>query len=208
MRLSAASNPGGTCKKRRLGAMGNRSALFATNVIRTPVRSAARKRISRITVGHASASTQICISLLPSGTMRLAARVHDLQLAPHDADFLQAAENLFRHALGQIHKAVILVNVDMPDMAALEPRLVGNGPHDVARLHAVHVTHFDTKSFEVDLVRPATLLTRGRVTFLTTRRRRMYRGFHLSPTARLNLLVSPSVAGLGLSLLVSPSVAG
>ena len=86
--------------------------------------------------------------------------LRNLQLASCDTDLLQTAENLFRHALGQIHKTVIVVDIDMADMTAFEPRLVGNGPHNVARLHAVHVAYFDTESLEVDLVRPAALLTR------------------------------------------------
>src|SRR5260370_42592546 len=38
---------------------GTRSALLATSVVRTCTRSAARYRISLMTLGHASASTQI-----------------------------------------------------------------------------------------------------------------------------------------------------
>src|ERR1700722_12558611 len=124
IRLSAASTPCGTCRNRRFGATGNRSGLFATRVIRTPVRSAARNRMSLITAGQASASTQICISLLSGSLSRF--HVDNLQLATHNTHFLEAPENLLRHALGKIDEAVILVNIDVPDVASLEARLIRN----------------------------------------------------------------------------------
>src|SRR6266436_5515250 len=115
MRLSAASKPGGTCRNRRFGALGSRRGLFATRVSRTPVRSAARKRISLITTGQASASTQICISLLSGGFGRFLGCMRDLQLPSHDTDLSQAAEDLFRHALGKIDIREDHSFVDLPD---------------------------------------------------------------------------------------------
>src|SRR5579862_6117117 len=57
--LSATSKPEDTCSTRRLGMRGIATARFATSVTVTPVRSAARKRISLITFGQASASTHM-----------------------------------------------------------------------------------------------------------------------------------------------------
>src|SRR5260370_4264826 len=108
IRLSAASNPGGTCSERMFSAKGSRSGLFATSVIRTPVRSAARKSISLITTGQASASTQICISLLSGGLGRFVGGMGNLQLPSHDTDLSQAAKDLLRHTLGKIDEAVVL----------------------------------------------------------------------------------------------------
>ena len=56
---SATSNPGGTCKVFMLAEEGVLSGWFATSVSCTPVLPAARNRISLITTGQASASTQI-----------------------------------------------------------------------------------------------------------------------------------------------------
>src|SRR6516162_5580343 len=57
--LSATSKPEVTCSTRRLGSRGMARGWLATSVTVTPVRSAARKRISLMTFGQASASTQM-----------------------------------------------------------------------------------------------------------------------------------------------------
>ncbi|CSB29629.1 Uncharacterised protein [Vibrio cholerae] len=57
--LSAISNPEETCSARILSRLGSGIRWLATKVHSTPVRSAARISVSRITFGHASASTQI-----------------------------------------------------------------------------------------------------------------------------------------------------
>jgi len=57
--LSATSKPDVTCSTRRLGSRGMARGRLATSVTVTPVRSAARKRISLMTFGQASASTQM-----------------------------------------------------------------------------------------------------------------------------------------------------
>ena len=75
----------------------------------------------------------------------------DLQLTSNDADLLEAAEDFFGHAFGEVHEAVVLADVDMPDMTALEPRLIGDGPNNVARLHAVDVPDFDAEGFVCDV---------------------------------------------------------
>src|SRR5882762_3513496 len=66
------------------GEGGVRSGALATSVVRTCSRSAARKRMSLMTWGHASASTQICTQRLSAPEWRLllcstyAALRHDL----------------------------------------------------------------------------------------------------------------------------------
>ena len=56
--------PCGTCSARMYGEGGVRSSLFATSVIGIFERSAARYRMSLITAGQASASTQMCTCYL------------------------------------------------------------------------------------------------------------------------------------------------
>src|SRR5512146_2773629 len=60
--LSATSKPAGTCRARIYFDGGQYNSLFATSVNWICSRSAARNRISFMTFGHASASTQICIT--------------------------------------------------------------------------------------------------------------------------------------------------
>jgi hypothetical protein len=85
--------------------------------------------------------------------------VGDLQLLSQHHHLLQAAENLLGHPLRQIHKAVVVMDINLPDVPALQARLVGNGAHDIPRLHAMDMSHFDPESLEGNVVRPA-LLTR------------------------------------------------
>src|ERR1700730_9091930 len=59
IRWSATSEPCATRTVRMKSEGGTRSGLLATSVVRTCARSAARKRISLMTCGHASASTQM-----------------------------------------------------------------------------------------------------------------------------------------------------
>src|SRR5688572_2670581 len=59
MRLSATSKPFSTCSVRIRAERGMRSGALAMSVSSTPTRSAARKRISLMTFGQASASTQM-----------------------------------------------------------------------------------------------------------------------------------------------------
>lgn len=53
------------------------------------------------------------------------------------------AEEFPRHAGGQIHGGVVFLDVDSPDESPFEPRLVGDGAHDLPRGHAVPVAHLD-----------------------------------------------------------------
>jgi hypothetical protein len=79
--------------------------------------------------------------------------MRNLQLATHDPHLLQATENLLRHALGKIDEAVILADIDVPDVPSLEPRLIRNRADDIPRLHTVSVSDFNTISLELDAFR-------------------------------------------------------
>ena len=121
------------------------------------MRSAARNRISLIAPGHASASTQICMSMLSAAgalplrgplcgscacslrsSLRLGLqRAADLQLLARDAHLLQLAEHFLRHAFRQIDEAVIVADHDAADVLAVEAGFVGDRADDVAGLDAV-----------------------------------------------------------------------
>jgi len=96
----------------------------------------------------------------PATPVGFAAGIGHLQFLPQDHNLLQAAENLFRHAFRQIHKAVILVDINMSDVPALEARLVSNGAYNIPRLHAVDVAHFDSEGLEGNAVRSALVARR------------------------------------------------
>src|SRR5580698_4616155 len=66
----------------------------------------------------------------------------DTQLPPNDAHLLQLLEYRLRHALRQVHVAVILANVDAPDMHSLDVRLVRDGPHDITGLDPMYGPYF------------------------------------------------------------------
>ena len=112
-----------------------------------------------MTAGQASASTQICISLWSGSLGRF--HMGNLQLATHNTHFLQAAENLFRHALGKIDEAVILVNIDVSDVAPLEAGLIRNRADNISGLHTVSVSDFDTVRLEGNVAWRAARLARG-----------------------------------------------
>jgi hypothetical protein len=122
-----------------------------------------RLRLTRITFRRRMLRTAgfAATSLPLAARVRFPARVGDIQFLTHDPHLLQAAENLFRHSLRQIHKAVILMDINMPDVPALEARFVGNGTHNVARLHAMDMPHVDPECFERDALRSAFLTRRG-----------------------------------------------
>lgn len=84
--------------------------------------------------------------------------MHNLQLATRHPHLLQATENLFRHALGKIDEAVILADIDVPDVPPLEARLIRNRAHYISRLHAVSMSDFDTVGLEFDAFRRAARL--------------------------------------------------
>jgi hypothetical protein len=97
-----------------------------------------------------------------------------VQLLPQHHNLLQAAENLLRHPLRQIHKAVVIMNIDLPDVPPLQAGLIGNGADNIPRLHAVNMPHLDPESLKRNAV-GTTLLTRRLTLFkavlpLTTRR--------------------------------------
>ena len=80
---------------------------------------------------------------------RLLGDLADPQLAARHPHLLQRLEYLLRHAFRQVDEAVVLADVDPPDVHALDARLVGDRADDVARLDAVYRPHFDAKSFHV-----------------------------------------------------------
>jgi hypothetical protein len=84
--------------------------------------------------------------------------MRNLQLATNNPHLLQATENLLRHAFGKIDEAVILADIDVPDVPPLEPRLIRNGADDIPRLHAVSVSDLDTVRLELDAFRRAARL--------------------------------------------------
>jgi len=83
---------------------------------------------------------------------RLAVHAADLQLLTNYTHLLQVAEDISRHAFRQIDERVVAADVDVADVAALEPGLVGDGAYDVAWLNAVDVTYFQAEGFEGDVV--------------------------------------------------------
>lgn len=52
-------------------------------------------------------------------------------------------KELPRHAGGKVHGRVIVPDVDGPDEAPLEPRFVGDGPHDLPWRHPIPMSHLD-----------------------------------------------------------------
>src|SRR5580704_11990925 len=73
----------------------------------------------------------------------------DAQLAPCHAHLLQLLEYLLRHALRQVHVAVVFANVHAPDVHTLDVRLVRDGPDDVSGLDTVYGPDFNAKSFHL-----------------------------------------------------------
>src|SRR5579885_3682360 len=89
----------------------------------------------------------------------------DAQLPARHAHLLEAAEDLLRHPFRQIDEAVIFTDIDLPDVAALEPRLVGDRTDNVAGLHAMHMTHLHPEPLVRDVIRiiPPALTTHRRL---------------------------------------------
>ena len=61
---------------------------------------------------------------------------------------LETGDSLFRHACRKIHEAVIVADVDVSDVAAVEASFIRNGTNDVSGLDAVRVADLDTIGFE------------------------------------------------------------
>jgi hypothetical protein len=55
---------------------------------------------------------------------------------------------------------MVLTNVDLADMTALEPRLIRYSPDNVSGLHAMHVADFDAEGLVGDVSRLAFALAR------------------------------------------------
>lgn len=82
------------------------------------------------------------------GTLGLRVDTADTQLHSAHPYGLETVESLFRHADWKIHKAVIVADVDVPDVAAVDVRLIGDGADDISGLDAVCMADFDTVRFE------------------------------------------------------------
>src|SRR5258708_816185 len=96
----------------------------------------------------------------------------DPQLAACHPHLLQLLEYLLRHALRQVHVAVVFANIHPPDEHAFDFRFVGDGADDVSGLDTMYRPYFDTKSFHLRRTRPERALFAARI----QRRRRLARG--------------------------------
>jgi hypothetical protein len=92
---------------------------------------------------------------------RLAVHATDPQFLPHYSHLLQVAKDIPRHSLGKIDEAVVVADVDVPDVTPLEARLVGDRADDVAGLHAVGVAHFQTEGLEHNIAVVVALAASG-----------------------------------------------
>jgi hypothetical protein len=91
--------------------------------------------------------------------IRFPVGIGNLQLLAQHPHLLQGAENLLRHALRQVDKAMVIMDINMTDVAPLEAGLIGNGTNNVPGLHPVGMPHFDSKCLKRDAIR-STFLTR------------------------------------------------
>ncbi len=128
------------------------------------VRAVLRARVSLSARGFAPMFCRVSLSRGLSftlgrmpGTMRsgLSLRVPGLRGDPTDAQLgaahshgLQIIERLLRHARRKIDKAVIVADIDVPDVAPVEARLVRDGTDDVPGLDAVVMPNFDAEGLE------------------------------------------------------------
>src|SRR5262245_45939821 len=89
--------------------------------------------------------TEVAAGALRRAALRLfrAIPLADLQLLLRDPHLLQVAEGLGRHAFRQVDQAVVVADADAADELRLDTAFVGDGAHDVARLHAMLVADFD-----------------------------------------------------------------
>jgi hypothetical protein len=127
-------------------------------------------------------------SVLP---WRLAVHATDPQLLTHHAHFLQVAKDIPRHSLGQIDKAVIVTDIDVPDVTPLEAGLVGDRADDVAGLHAVAVAYFETEGFENNIVALVTLAaSRPRTVVAWRAQRAIALAVTLDPTVTLSITLT------------------
>ena len=81
-----------------------------------------------------------------------------MQFAVHHAQALKAVEHIFRHALGKIHQAVIVKNLDAADHPALQTGLAGDGTHQVSGFDPIAVTHLNAVALHVLLRSPCRTL--------------------------------------------------
>src|SRR5690606_10185346 len=65
---------------------------------------------------------------------------------------LEVLQQFARHAFRQFDQAVVVADVDAPDVAAFEPGLVGDGTDDIAWLYAMDTADLDTEGFQREIV--------------------------------------------------------
>jgi len=64
------------------------------------------------------------------------------QHLPGHPNLAQVLDDASGQGLWKLHQTVLLEHPDAADLAGLEARLIGNGPHQIARLGAMGFTHF------------------------------------------------------------------
>jgi hypothetical protein len=80
------------------------------------------------------------------------------------ADFLQQLDQSLGQTFGEFDQAVPIGHMNATDLTGLESGFIGDGPHQIAGLHAVFRTHFDAKGLERPCrARPAGRLGSGRL---------------------------------------------
>jgi septum formation inhibitor-activating ATPase MinD len=62
---------------------------------------------------------------------------------PSEVDSPAVTEDLLRHALRKIDEAVVVADIDVTDVSAVEAGLVRDRADDVTGLYAVDMTHLD-----------------------------------------------------------------
>jgi hypothetical protein len=140
---------------------------------------------------------------------RLAVHPADAQLLTHHANFLQAAEDVPGHALGEVDEGVIVTDVHVADVFAFQTGLVGDRADDVARLHAVGVAHFEAEGFKRNVAVFATSPPVAR-TALASRAFTVFAGIAAIGVCMWHLLslASRARAEIALSLLVGNAAIG
>jgi hypothetical protein len=83
---------------------------------------------------------------------RLGVHTTDSQLLTDHPHLLQVAKNIPWHSLGQINEAVIVADIDVPNVLPFEAGLVGDCADDVAGLDAMRVADFQAEGFEYNIV--------------------------------------------------------
>jgi hypothetical protein len=83
---------------------------------------------------------------------RLGVHATDSQLLTDHPYLLQVAKNIPWQSLGEINEAVIVADIDVPDMLAFQARLIGDRADDVAGFDTMRVAYFQAEGFEYNIV--------------------------------------------------------